>query len=160
MPSVTGIGLDQDPHARVTRDVAQRLGYDIEIPSFIYFKHQSGLREGKKMSSSEPNTAIFLDDNLKEAEKKLMSAFTGGRNTVEEQRKLGGNPDICKVYEMLKFHYEDDKELGRIYSECKQGKWLCGECKKFCAAFVTKFLEKHQKEAEKKQKKAEKIVYG
>lgn len=160
MPSITGIGLDQDPHARVTRDVAQRLGYDIEVPSFIYFKHQSGLREGKKMSSSEPNTAIFLDDNLKEAEKKLMGAFTGGRNTLEEQKKLGGNPDICKVYEMLKFHYENDKELSRIYSECRQGKWLCGECKKYCANFVLEFLEKHRKDAEKNQKKAEKIVYG
>src|SRR3989344_5181975 len=44
MPSITGIGIEQDPHARLTRDIAKRLPYDIEIPSFIYFQHQSGLQ--------------------------------------------------------------------------------------------------------------------
>ncbi|MCX6798798.1 MAG: tryptophan--tRNA ligase, partial [Candidatus Diapherotrites archaeon] len=60
MPSITGIGLDQDPHARAVRDIAKRLPYKMHSPSFIYFKHQSGLKEGAKMSSSEPDTAIFL----------------------------------------------------------------------------------------------------
>ncbi|MEM2974715.1 MAG: hypothetical protein QW112_03800, partial [Candidatus Micrarchaeia archaeon] len=60
MPSITGIAPEQDPHARVTRDVAQRLQqtYDLELPSFVYFMHQSGLQAGKKMSSSDPDTAI------------------------------------------------------------------------------------------------------
>src|SRR3989344_1599590 len=44
MPSVTGIGLDQDPHAKLTRDIAKRLPYDLELPGFIYFIHQKGLK--------------------------------------------------------------------------------------------------------------------
>ncbi len=78
MPSITGIGLDQDPHARLTRDIAQRLSYDIEIPSFIYFRHQSGLKEGTKMSSSDPDTAIFLNDSAEIAAKKSQTHLQGG----------------------------------------------------------------------------------
>src|SRR3989338_4042879 len=75
MPSITGIGLDQDPHARLTRDIAKRLPYKMDVPSFIYFRHQSGLQENTKMSSSEPLTAIFLNDSLKDAERKIRRAF-------------------------------------------------------------------------------------
>lgn len=160
MPSITGIGLDQDPHARLTRDIAQRLSYDIEVPSFIYFRHQSGLKEGTKMSSSDPDTAIFLNDSAEAAAKKISSAFTGGRNTEAEQRQLGGNPDVCKVHEILLFHYPDSKEVKRIFDECRKGKWLCRECKQFTSEFIADFLKKHQALVKKKMPIAQKIVYG
>ncbi len=60
-----------------------------------------------------------------------MKAFTGGRDTVEEQRKLGGRPEVCNVYAYYYFLFEEDdqalvdRELG-----CKKGEILCGECKK------------------------------
>ena len=158
MPSITGIGLDQDPHARLTRDIAKRLPYSLEVPSFIYFRHQSGLKEGTKMSASQPDTAIFLKDSPKDVERKIGNAFTGGRNTLEEQRKLGGNPEICKVHELLLFHLEDEKELKRIWSECRQGKWLCRECKQYAAKFLNSFLKQHQRRAKSEFKTAEKIV--
>ncbi|MEM0360019.1 MAG: tryptophan--tRNA ligase [Candidatus Diapherotrites archaeon] len=160
MPSVTGIGLDQDPHARLTRDIAKRLPYPLEMPSFIYFKHQSGLTEESKMSSSAPETAIFLSDSEKEVKKKISNAFTGGRETVELQKKLGGNPEICKVCEILRFHYPNTREVERIMAECKSGKRLCGETKQFTIEFLNKFLKEHQARTEKNRKKAEKIVYG
>lgn len=160
MPSITGIGLDQDPHARLTRDVAQRLQYELEIPSFIYFKHQSGLKEGTKMSSSDPYSAIYLDDELKDAERKIQNALTGGRNTLEEQKRLGGKPEKCKVFEILKFHYPENKGLERVFNECTQGKWLCGNCKKFTAEFICKFLKEHQEKVKQKEKIARKIVLG
>ncbi len=160
MPSVTGIGLDQDPHARLTRDIARRLPYEFEMPGFIYFKHQSGLMEGSKMSSSQPETAVFLSDSEKEVKKKIGNAFTGGRETVELQRKLGGNPDICKVCEILRFHYPDTGEVERIMRECREGKRLCGETKEFTIEFLNKFLKEHQAKVEKNRKKAERIVNG
>jgi len=160
MPTVTGIGLDQDPHARLTRDIARRLHYDIEMPGFIYFKHQSGLTEGSKMSSSEPQTAIFLSDSEKDVKKKIGNAFTGGRESVELQRKHGGNPDVCKVCEILRFHYPDTKEVEKIMQECRAGKRLCGETKQFTAEFLNKFLKEHQAKAKKNRKKAERIVNG
>jgi len=160
MPSVTGIGLEQDPHAKITRDIAKRLPYDIEIPGFVYFKHQSGLSKGRKMSSSEPETAIFLDDKPEEVKSKISRAFTGGRDTVEEQRKKGGNPDICKIYELYKFHHHDSKFVSRVYHECKAGKLMCGDDKKDCVAFLNGFLKEHQEKVKENMPKARKMVFG
>ena len=160
MPSVTGIGLDQDPHARATRDVARRLPYGLELPSFIYFKHQSGLQEGSKMSASHPNTAIFLSDSQEEAKRKIMNCFTGGRETAEKQKKLGGRPEICKKYELDLFHLEGDAKLRDIYEKCRKGERLCGSCKEITCDYICKFLEKHQKKRKKNLKKAEKVVFG
>lgn len=159
MPSVTGIGLDQDPHAKLTRDLAKRIDYGIEIPSFIYFLHQSGLQQGKKMSSSEPDTAIFLDDKPAEVERKIEKAFTGGKDTVEEQKKLGGDPDICKIHEIFKFHHPDDKFVLDVYARCKKGTLLCRECKNICIAFLDKMLSKHQRKLSSAVKIAKKLVY-
>jgi len=160
MPSVTGIGLDQDPHARATRDVAKRLSYGLEVPSFIYFRHQSGLKEGSKMSASEPDTAIFLSDSGAEVKRKIGNCFTGGRNTAEEQRRLGGEPGVCKKYEIDLFHLEDEKRLVDIFEKCKSGERLCGECKKITVEYLNKFLKKHQDKAKKALPKARKLVYG
>lgn len=160
MPSITGIGLDQDPHARLTRDLAKKMSYPMEVPSFVYFRHQSGLKEGTKMSSSEPDTAIFLNDFPKDVERKIANAFTGGRNTAEEQRRLGGKPEICNVHELLLFHLDDEKELRRIWNECKKGKWLCRECKQYTSKFLNDFLKKHQSKVKENLPIARKLVLG
>ncbi|MFH0714905.1 MAG: tryptophan--tRNA ligase [Candidatus Diapherotrites archaeon] len=160
MPSVTGIGLDQDPHARAVRDIAKRLPYNFEIPGFLYFKHQGGLKEGAKMSSSDPDTAIFLDDSPSVARKKIERAFSGGRPTAEEQRRLGGNPDICKVCEMLRFHYPDTKKFNKIIEDYRAGKILDKENKQFAADFVCDFLEEHQSKLDQTKKTAKKMVFG
>lgn len=158
MPSVTVIGLEQDPHAKLTRDLAQRLPYPLELPSFIYIKHQSGLQRGKKMSSSEPETAVFLSDKPLEVESKINKTFTGGRDTEAEQRKLGANPDICKIYEIYKYHHPNSKFIENLYKKCREGKLLCKECKKICTEFLNSLLKSHQRKLVKTQKMAEKLV--
>ncbi len=160
MPSVTGIGLDQDPHARLTRDIAKRLPYGLEMPSFIYFKHQSGLQPGSKMSASHPETAIFLDDDVKAAEKKNKRAFSGGQPTIEEHRSKGGNLEIDLVFEMLKFHYPNTKELEKFGEEFSSGKMLASELKQIAVDFFIPFLKEHQSKAKGNLKKAEKMVNG
>lgn len=160
MPSITGIGLDQDPHARATRDVAKRLPYNLETPSFIYFRHMSGLKEGSKMSASHPDTAIFLNDSEADVKKKIGNCFTGGKPTAEEQRRLGGRPEICKKYEIDLFNLESDAKLKDILEKCKSGKSLCGECKKLTIDYMGKFIKAHQAKAKKNLPKAKKIVYG
>ncbi|MDD5148495.1 MAG: tryptophan--tRNA ligase [Candidatus ainarchaeum sp.] len=160
MPSITGIGLDQDPHARSVRDVVKRLPYNMEMPSFIYFKHQSGLTETGKMSSRNPDTAIFLNDSAKEVERKIQKAFTGGRNTLEEHRKLGGVLEADKVYELLLFHYPNSKELQRIAEDFRSGKLLSREMKQIAIEFFSGFLKEHQRKAKEFLPKAQKIVFG
>jgi tryptophanyl-tRNA synthetase len=204
-PVVVPVGPDQDPHLRLTRDLATRTrlfsierkdsyirvrsrrnpellkplasifetakvkiyeGHidvygiepekaDVEIrkfelkhggtgfilPSSTYHRFMSGLTGGK-MSSSNPESYIAMNEKPDEGYKKIMRAKTGGRVTVEEQRKLGGVPESCSVYEMLLFHLvEDDKELAEIYSECRGGRRICGTCKKETAERLSIFLK-------------------
>jgi tryptophanyl-tRNA synthetase len=157
-PTITGIGIEQDPHARITRDISKRCNYDFETPSFFYFQHQSGLKEGKKMSSSEPDTAIFLNDTSDEVKRKINKSFTGGRITLEEQKEKGGQPQICKIYEIFKFHNADDEFLNQTFNKCKNGELLCGECKKNCVSFLNKFLKEHKNKKEKFKQTALEII--
>ncbi len=160
LPVVVPVGPDQDPHIRLTRDFAARFESDFGFirPSSTYHKFMRGL-EGGKMSSSDPKTHIALTEDPTSARKKIMKAKTGGRTTVEEQRETGGIPENCIVYEFFVYHLvEDDSELENIYSECKRGKILCGECKKRCAELMENFLISHQEKREKLRGKAEKIM--
>ena len=94
------------------------------------------------MSSSKPKTAIYLNDTPKKAEKKVKSAKTGGRESLEEQKELGGQPDTCVIYEMLVYHLiEDDEELNKIREECLNGTLLCGHCKVHTAELMKDFFE-------------------
>lgn len=97
-------------------------------PASTYHRFMTGLTGGK-MSSSQPETAVFITDKPDEVEKKVKRAVTGGRATEEEQRRLGANPYICSVYELYLYHVADDKTLQVVFEECTTGKRLCGECK-------------------------------
>lgn len=105
-------------------------GYGFLQPSSTYHRFITGLT-GEKMSSSKPESAIFLTDTPQEAKKKIMNAKTGGAVTMEEQKKTGGKPEECMIYELFLYHLiEDDDELKEIYNSCKKGLLMCGTCKK------------------------------
>jgi len=154
---VVPVGADQDPHLRLTRDIASRFQeFKLIPPSSTYHKFMRGL-QGGKMSSSDPKSYIALSDTPKEAIKKIMSAKTGGRATVDEQREKGGVPKECTVYDLFLYHLvDDDAELENIYRECKKGNRICGECKASCSDMVVEFLHEHQKKLEE----AKEIVGG
>ena len=115
-------------------------GFGFLPPASTYHRFIKGLT-GEKMSSSKPETAIFLDDDPETASKKIMKAITGGRETAEEQREKGGEPDICSVFETMLFHTVDgDQEIERIEYECRNGVRLCGSCKKEAAEHMKEFL--------------------
>jgi len=115
-------------------------GYGFFQPSATFHRFITGLT-GEKMSSSKPETAIFLTDSPEDATKKIMNAKTGGAVTLEEQKKHGGKPDECVVYELFLYHLiEDDKELQNIYSSCKNGEKMCGQCKKYASQLMEKLL--------------------
>ena len=146
-PCLIPAAIDQDPYWRMTRDIAEKLGY--YKPAQIHAKFLPGLAEGGKMSSSQPDSAIFTTDPPKKAGKKVMKAFTGGRDTVEEQRELGGRPEICNVYAYYYFMFEEnDAALVEREMKCKKGEILCGECKKTLAKRVEVFLTDFQKKRE------------
>jgi len=160
MPSITGIGVEQDPHARACRDLARRLPYNMEIPSFFYFVHQGGLQEGSKMSASSPDTTLFLEDSKKEIKRKIKKAFSGGRESTELHREKGGIPEKDKAYEILLYHHPDDEFVKDIYNKYKSGEMLSGELKEKCLDFLYNLLEEHQEKVKKYEKLAKEIVFG
>ncbi len=151
-PCVIPLAIDQDAHFRVTRDVVERLGY--YKPAILHSVFLPGLQQGGKMSASDPSSAIYTTDPPKIIEKKIKSAFTGGRETAAIQRKLGGQPDICPVF----WHYKmvfipEDQKLEELEQRCKGGDMLCGECKAILIDIATKILTKHQEKREQARDK-------
>lgn len=157
-PSVIPVGIDQDPHIRLARDVASRFEGDFGFvpPSSTYSRLIPGLT-GEKMSSSNPKSAIFLTDSPQEVKEKIDNAVTGGRHTVDEQREKGGEPDNCIIYSLYVYHLiPDDEELLEMRRSCESGEIICGECKEKAFELLKEFLEDHQK----KREDAEAVVEG
>ncbi|MCC6043648.1 MAG: tryptophan--tRNA ligase, partial [Desulfurococcaceae archaeon] len=73
-------------------------------------------------------------------------ALTGGRATAEEQRRLGGEPWKCIVFELYTYHLAgDENELREVYNDCVSGRVLCGQCKRRAAEKLRALLVEHQK---------------
>uniref|UniRef100_A0A1I8MP81 Tryptophan--tRNA ligase, cytoplasmic n=1 Tax=Musca domestica TaxID=7370 RepID=A0A1I8MP81_MUSDO len=136
--------IDQDPYFRMCRDVAPRLGFPkCALIHSTFFPALQGAKS--KMSASEQNSAVFLTDTPKQIKNKINKyAFSGGRVTVEEHRKLGGIPDIDVAYQLLKFFLEDDEKLEEIRLAYSKGELLTGEIKKIAIETVTPIVERHQ----------------
>ena len=159
-PTVVPVGPDQDPHIRLTRDIAERFKsrFNFITPSSTYHRFITGLTGGK-MSSSKPKTAIFLSDPPEVAVKKIKTAKTGGRESLSEQREMGGIPKDCVVYETLLYHLmPSDNELNELYHECKEGIIMCGECKQKASRKMRDFFLILEKKREKAKHKAENIL--
>jgi tryptophanyl-tRNA synthetase len=140
--------IDQDPYWRMTRDIAERLGY--YKPAQVHAKFLPGLGRGGKMSASMPETAIFTIDPPEVAAGKVMAAYTGGRPTVKEQREKGGEPIVCTVYAYYYYLFEeDDPSLAELERECKAGDIVCGDCKARLAEVVKRFLIDFQRKRER-----------
>ena len=122
--------------------------YGFMPPASLYHRFMTGLTGGK-MSSSKPESHIALTEEPREAGKKIMRAITGGRQSLAEQKKLGGEPDKCSIYEFLVFHLsDDDKELLELDAACRSGRRMCGTCKKDVAERIERFLREHQQARE------------
>lgn len=148
VPALIPAAIDQDPYWRITRDIAPKLGY--YKPAQIHCRFLPGLGPGGKMSASEPETSIFTIDSPEVVKRKIWNAFTGGKPTVAEQRKMGGEPSICSVFQYFYFLFEeDDGKLTERERKCRAGEILCGECKTELAERVAKFLTEHQRRREK-----------
>ena len=129
-------------------------GYGFLAPSSIYHRFMTGLTGGK-MSSSIPASHISLLDDPEGGYDKVKAATTGGRETAEEQRELGGEADDCPVYELYAYLLsgDDDEFAKEVYDECVGGERLCGGCKEQAAQLMEEFLEDHQeKRAEWEEK--------
>ena len=161
-PVVVPVGFDQDPHLRLARDIGQRIKeFNFIQLSSTYHKFIPGLKGGK-MSSSDPLSFVALTESPEEAGKKIRKyAFSGGRASVKEHRKLGGDPDVDVSYQWLQAFFEpDDKKLKKIYADYKSGALLTGELKEYLIDRISKFLKGHQEKRKKAQKIVDKFLKG
>lgn len=144
MPGIIPVGIDQDPHIRLCRDIISRTKskYNFVPISSIYHKFTPSLDGETKMSKSKPESMIELPEDTKSVLKKLKNAKTGGRESVELQRKIGGEPEKCMIFEMYKQHLiENDAELDGIFKDCKGGRLLCGEDKQHACNYMESFMD-------------------
>ena len=147
---VDAFDLDADEAEELAREIElDHGGYGFVPPSSIYHRFMTGLTGGK-MSSSIPASHISLLDDPEEGYDKVKAATTGGRDTAEEQRRLGGEADECPVYELYAYLLagDDDEFAKEVYDECVGGERLCGGCKEQAAELMREFLEDHQEKRE------------
>ncbi|KAF8163179.1 hypothetical protein B0H34DRAFT_780971 [Crassisporium funariophilum] len=149
VPCLIPCAIDQDPYFRLTRDIAQKLKHP--KPSLIHSKFFPALQGPQtKMSASDPNSSIFMTDSAKQIKNKINKhGFSGGKETEEDHRRLGGDPDVDVSYQYLSFFLDDDAELEQLGKDYRAGTLLTGQLKARCIQqlqqFVTDFQERRAK---------------
>ncbi len=123
--------IDQDPYWRIQRDIAESMGYfKAAAVHSKFLPPLTGMKD--KMSSSKPETAIYLSDDDKTVRNKVYRyAFSGGQATKEEHRKKGGDPDVDVPFQWLYMFFEPDdkgrklatsyictRKTGRSHGKC------------------------------------------
>ena len=154
MPGIIPVGVDQDPHIRLTRDIVRRMkDKKFFLPSSIYHKYTPSLDGSLKMSKSKPESCIELPEDINSVKKKIQRALSGGRDTLEEHRRLGAVIEKDMVFELMKQHLvEDDKELDKIYKAYKSGKMTSGELKEIATKKMERFMNDFNNGIEKARK--------
>lgn len=146
--------IDQDPYFRMTRDIAHKLTPKSHPlggkPALIHSKFFPPLQGATgKMSSSDPNSAVFLTDSAKDIERKIKEfAFSGGQETKKLQEELGADLEADVSYQWLRFFLEDDEELERIGQEYGSGKgeyWSTGDVKTRLVKELQVLVAEHQR---------------
>lgn len=153
------MAVDQDPHFRISRDVIEKLGH--KKPTIIHSKFMSPLTgsQGKSSSSSSDKTILMTDDAKTVKRKINKYAFSGGRDTVEEHRREGGDVEVDVACQWLKYFEEDDEKLAEIYDKYTKGELLSGEVKAKLIEKVNEILSAHQARREKAEEMLSEFVY-
>lgn len=166
-PCLIPCAIDQDPYFRVCRDVADKLKFG--KPALIHAKFFPALQGAStKMSASDTTTSIFMDDTPAQIKNKINKyGFSGGRQTAEEHKRLGGDPDVDVPYQYMSFFVDDDEKLKNLYDGYKSGEIMSGEMKKECISVLQKFVADYQERRSHVDKytvesfmKVHKLVYG
>lgn len=147
IPCLIPCAVDQDPYFRQCREHAEKLKY--VKPALIHSVFLPSLRgSDTKMSASDTDSSIYLSDTDKQIKKKIGASFSGGQETRELHRELGGRTDVDIPFQYLKFFLEDDDELERIRLAYEKGEMETSEIKAICIRelqeYVSAFRERRK----------------
>ena len=144
-PVLIPLGVDQDPHFRLTRDIAPALRRP--KPALVHNAMLPALGgPGGKMSASVENSAVYTTDTASQIRKKINKyAYSGGRANIEEHRRHGGDSQADVSFMYLKMFFEpDDSRIKKIQEQYESGAMLSGELKQILIERMTDFMERHQ----------------
>ena len=161
IPCLIPHAIDQDPHFRLTRDILPKLGYFKPASIQCLFLPPLTGTAGKMSASGAEEYVIYTTDSPKEVENKIKKhAFSGGRGSTAEHRKLGGNPDVDVSYQYLRMFFEpDDKKLKKIHDDYKSGALLTSELKDYLIKKINTFLKQHQRKRKLAEKQVNKFIF-
>ncbi|HIC50353.1 MAG TPA: hypothetical protein EYP01_02735, partial [Candidatus Poseidoniales archaeon] len=147
---IPGAALDDRARVRMRMLTLEREmgGMGLMPPCSTYHRFAVGMT-GDKMSSSQPETTIFMDESIEDMERKVQRSLSGGQPTTEEHRRLGGDCSKDVAFQYLQFFFEsDDGTLAEIRSEYESGRMLAGEIKQVCidsaAEWLTELAERRE----------------
>ena len=111
-------------------------------PSLLHTTFLPGLRgPGEKMSSSgDPATVILLSDTDDAVRKKLRSAYSGGRATLDELRERGANLAVDTAFQYLRYFLRSDDELAAVAADYGAGRVSTAAVKDRAAQVVIEVL--------------------
>lgn len=123
-------------------------GLGLMPPCSTYHRFAPGMTGGK-MSSSKPETTIFMNDTFDSMSKKVKRAVSGGKSTIEEHRRLGGDCGKDVPFQYLEFFFEqNDSAIIEIKREYESGRMLAGDMKQLCiekaADWLSEISEKRE----------------
>ena len=138
------MAIDQYPYFRMTREIAQRLGYI--KPAVINSRFLPSLEHAQdKASSTGSKEVIFMSDSLDSLTKKIKEkAFSGGGMTKQEHIEKGANLSVDVAYHYLLYFLDSDEELKHIALEYQAGRMMTSEVKKKAIEVIGKILKEHQ----------------
>jgi tryptophanyl-tRNA synthetase len=144
IPCLIPCAIDQDPYFRLTRDIAVKLKHP--KPTLLHSKFFPALQGPQtKMSASDANSSIYMTDKPNQIKNKIIKhGFSGGKETEEEHRRLGGDTNVDVSYQYLSFFLEDDEELEQIGKDYRVGILLTGQLKAKCIQLLQQFVAEFQ----------------
>jgi len=146
-PVLVPVGIDQHPYISLSRDIANR--NRLVPPAEVIWKFLMGLKSpDHKMSSSVPDSAIFLTDTPKQAAEKIKRAYSGGSPLASLHRERGGIPEVCSVFSLITYNFLTNEEWDQLLADYRSGSLLSGELKKRAIEYVSDFLSDHHRRRE------------
>ena len=147
-------GIGGDVYVRMARNIAEKFGFI--KPSALYLRPMRSLTTYddpstgsavEVMTNEVPQGRISYNDTVEDIRRRVLRAYTGGRQTLTEQRELGGNPDprVCSVASLHAFHATLEPDAYTALQErCRSGELSCGECKAAATENLLEHLERRR----------------
>lgn len=156
------IGEDQVQHLELSRTLARKFnnkfGETFVEPQALLTKTpriMSLQDPSKKMSKSQPDGCLFIDDSPEEIERKVMSAVTDSGSEIKYDRQnKAGISNLLEIYSSL-----SDQEISVLEQEFNGKKY--SQFKKSLVKLVKKYFASFRRKKEKlliKPEKLEKIA--